>query len=422
MFDIQLSTPLFLDSQLEGIAKSLNLSKSTLRQLAYHQSPCLGVVKEDTQNLKKGDIIPVDIVTQNENGESVITDNPDAEGIPLVTCTEAVCFLCALNKIEAKPLTEIYIPESVFSECNTEQWYDISSLFADVNDFNNRVKRMMAMNSPDIILRHHARLLWERVEMLETGHLGRSRRWSHGRTIRGLNDLGFSLVSGWSEGMKLTFEEEYDVDENEDIRRERKEERKRWERKQKFKFYLNRYMKQGLDFSEAFNRASISTNDNINMRPSTVEGIGLRFNDRITRDVLYAFLENHKRSFVRSEAEKEIYEQIRNYEDPYKVFKKCEYNLDYSKDYSGHWIIAVGNIIFRETGIEPEIFLAVGDDKYHNRNCIMFPQRNPWEYNDKEKRLTKDTLYKTLDRYALELKLTVCRECYYIFEVEDSVD
>lgn len=422
MFNIQLAVPLFLDRQLEGIAKSLNLSISTLRQLAYHQSPCLGIIKEDIKDHKKGDIFPVDIVIQNENGENVITGNPDAVEIPLVTSTEAVCLLCSLNNIEAKPLTEIYIPESVFMECNTEQWYDISSLFADVNSYNNRVKRMTSMNAPDIILRNEARLLWEKVEILETGHLGRSRRWIHGRTIRGLNDLGFSLVSGWSEGMKLSFEEEYDVDENEDIRRERKKERKRWERKQKFQFYLNRYMEQGLDFSEAFNKASISTNDNINMRPSTVEGIGMRFNDRITRDVLYTFLDNHKRSFVKSDVEKEIYEQIRNYEDPYKVFKKCEYYLDYTKGYSDHWIVAVGNIIYRETGIRPEIFLAGGDDQYHNRNCIMFPQRNPWEYNDKEKRLTKDTLFKTLDRYALELKLTVCMECYYVFEVEDSID
>ena len=422
MFNIQLAVPLFLNSQLDSIAKSLKLSISILRQLAYHQSPCLGVVKQDYQDYKKGDIFPVEIVVQNENGENVTAGNPDAVGIPLVTSTEAVCLLCSLNNIEAKPLTEICIPESVFLECNTVQWYDISSFFADVKVYNNRVKRIMAMNAPDIILRHEAHQLWERVELLETGHLYRSRRWIHGRTIRGLNDLGFSLVSGWSEGMKLTFEEEYDIEENEDIRKERKEERKRWERKQKLQFYLKRYMERGLDFSEAFCKASISTNDNINMRPSTVEGIGMRFDDRITRDVLYSFLENHKRTFVKSDVEKEIYDQIRNYEDPYRVFKNCDYYLDYTKDYSDHWIVAVGNIIFRETGIRPEIFLACGDDQYQNRNCIILPQEYPWEYNDKEKRLTKDTLYKTLDRYALELKLTVCMDCYYVFEVEDSID
>ena len=73
----------------------------------------------------------------------------------------------------------------------------------------------------------------------------------------------------------------------------------------------------------------------------------------------------------------------------------------------------------RETGLRFEAFYADPDNGKGNRSCIIFPERPVWEYNEKEKKLSRNMLYQILDRYALELKLSVTTNCYYIMRIDD---
>lgn len=89
----------------------------------------MGIIYEDTANHKKYDLIEISTVTIDTDGSRTNSYRTDLENLPFYKGVEAVLWLCKEKGIDVKPLTQIVIPENVFMDCDSEQWYDISDSF-----------------------------------------------------------------------------------------------------------------------------------------------------------------------------------------------------------------------------------------------------------------------------------------------------
>jgi hypothetical protein len=74
---------------------------------------------------------------------------------------------------------------------------------------NDRVTKLASLNVPKIILINERRMLKDKVEQLENNNYhGKVIRYNNGVAMRSLNDLGYSLLYGWDDGMKAIFAKE----------------------------------------------------------------------------------------------------------------------------------------------------------------------------------------------------------------------
>ena len=404
MLYLDLCVPVFLESQLKEIAKEADMPLSHIRRLAYHNGPALGITES-------GELIEIQEEEINENGEHVLRGKKD---LPRhYSGTDAVLWLCMQKGIGVEAITKIDIPDSVYYECDKEAWSDICSFFADVSQRNKRVERLTTLGAPSVILLNEGMMLWQTVELLETGKIGNSnRRWTHGRILRSLNDIGFSLDGGWFPSMRESIEVREETEDEKKARHEKIRDRQ-------VQCLISFFVKQGMDPDEAVIRASFRAAGDPALRPCTSEGIGFWFPDQIRSAVIAEFLEKHKASFVRSPEEEKIYERIQAGDDLYEIFEGSKYETDRMGYGFEHWAVAVANVMTRETDIGFNVFLVDPESKYNNRNCIMFEDKSPWLYTEKEKKLSHNMIYQLLDRYALELHLTVS-DCYYVMDVFDE--
>lgn len=418
MMELNLAVPIYLTRQLAQMREATGLSLDQLQHLAYHSLPALGVITEDHEPYQKFDLIELHELKEksdDSNGERAWVSRKGLEDIPYLTGADGIHWLCEQKEIDISPVTRISIRNDVFRECDREQWYDISQLYADVERRNDRVSRLARLNAPQAIMLPEAYVLWEQVEMLESGHIGNyKRRWNHGRIIRALNDIGYSLADGWSSGMREQFE--HLDDEGKDAIDDR--------RRQRFKNlvdkYTEKYEAQGMPFIDALIKAHDDAEGNPATRPASAEGMGIHIYDPFPRQVLADFLEKHKLSFIKSDAEHKLYDRIQSGEDLDTVFENSDYELDGPAYGFEHWAVAVANVMIRETGLSFGVHIADPDGKYKNRCSIMFADKAPWLYNDKEKKLSRNMLYQILDRYALELGLTVWEGAYFVMDFEDT--
>lgn len=410
MLYLDLCVPVILDHQLRAVAENTDYSLSDIRHLAYHIGPALGII---TRGDHKYELLPLQEEYINENGEHILRDIPDLPNEDFMTGTDAILWLCMEKGIGLEAIVKIDIPDSVYYECDKEPWSDICSFFADVSRQNKRTERLMALGAPSIIIQNERRMLWEAVEFLEAGKIGDSkRRWAHGRILRSLNDVGFSLDGGWFPYMREAIE----------VRKETPEEKKARHNKmhgQQVEYFTSVFMKRGLDAGEALTRAMFHAAGDPALRPCTTEGIGFWFPDHIRPSLIAEFLKKHKAAFVRSEAERKIYDRIQAGDDLEEVFDGTRYETDRRGAGFEHWAVAVANVMARENDIGFDVYLVDPESKYENRNCIIFEDKSPWLYSEKEKRLSHNMIYQILDRYALELHLSVS-DCYYVLDIFDS--
>ena len=408
MLNLELAVPIYLERHLRKIKRQTGISMSELYQLAYRSMPALGIFTEDAGEYKKFDFIELDVII----GDKEYTGRNDITGLPYLTGEKAIAWLCEQKGLDIEPISRIDISGGVYRECDKDQWFDICSYYADVERQNVRLTHLVQAHVPEIILLNETSKLWESVQLLESGYLmGRNRRWNHGRIVRSLNDIGFSLVDGWIDGLG-----ELIIDETE----EEKEERRLKTEERKLLYYISYYMKQGMESGDAFSRAVKRVRGDPKTRVCTIEGMGIRLPHSIRDKVIPNFLKNHKQTFIRSEKEQELYDKIQAGENLESLFEDSDYELDDGPYYAlNHWAVAVANVIMRETGLRLGVEIAQQDDE-KNRSCIVFPDRKPWLFNEKEKRLSYNMLYQILDRYALELHMAVSDDAYFITEAEDS--
>lgn len=272
------------------------------------------------------------------------------------------------------------------------------------------------MGVPETFLVYKIRDLYEYVEFLECGKIGGgNRKWNHGRMIRGLNDMGYSLIDGKLPGMQRLCYEEYD----EYVAKERSDRNRVIE----VRWYVSQFEKEGMDPFDALDRALRLVNGKPAKRARSIEGMGFWLKDLIDPGIVFSFLDAHKATFIQSENEQRIYDQMKGnglHPEVSEVFfvPEDESSDMYDRQYS-FWGEEVATIMTRETGLRFEAFYADPDNSKGNRSCILFPERSVWEYNEKEKKLSRNMLYQILDRYALELKHSVSTNCYYTMKIDD---
>ena len=415
MMELTLAAPIYLTRQLARMKKATGLSLSQLQHLAYYYLPALGVITEDCELYHKFDLIELHEITNDEEDGSSYKDKEGLAGIPFLTGVDGIQWLCEQKGLDVPPLTKVSIPDSVFRECTRDQWYDISHMYADLEQRNRRVSRLLELRVPNAIQLPETMMLWQKVELLEAGRIGnRQRHWTHGRVVRSLNDIGYSLIDGWSAAMLEHFEF------LDDLGKEEIEERRR----QRFDKLLAQYTKRnearGMSFMDALIQAHDDVRGNPSTRPASIEGMGIQIYDPFPRQIIADFLENHKLSFIKSDVEQKLYDRIISGEDLDTVFEDSNYELDGPEYALEHWAVAVANVMIRETGLSFGVHIADPDGKYKNRSCILFSAREPWLYNEKDKKLSSNMLYQILDRYALELGLTVWDSAYFVMDLEDD--
>ena len=198
VFQLSLSSPILLESQLLDLVASTGYSLSELQAIADHAVPSYRIVTTAIGEYKPFDLLPL-----------LERDGKDwrfaslSENIP-VSCTavgtRAILWICQNKHINIEPLTSIHIPISVFSRCTPQLWYDISSLFALIQNRNRRLCRLKEMNAPDIIIYAEEKMLWEGIELLESTYIFGKPYYRPDNTItRGLNTIGYSLLNGWND-------------------------------------------------------------------------------------------------------------------------------------------------------------------------------------------------------------------------------
>ena len=415
MMELDLGAPIYLARQLAQMESSVGLSMDQLEQLAYHTGPALGIITEDSGQYHKFDLISLEEIRKKDEDSITYQFRRDLTGIPYLTGAKGVLWLCEQKGLSIAPLTKVSIPHDVFRECDKDQWFDISSFYSDLELRNNRVVRLAGLGVPDAIMLPETRILWEKVELLESGQLGnRVRRWTHGRVMRSLNDIGYSLADGWSAGMRELFET---ID---DEGREAIDARRRARYKQMVDHLIAMYEKRGMTYPEALIKAHDEAKGKPSTRPASLDGMGIQVYDPFPGQVVADFLKNHRNSFIQSDIEQRIYDRILAGEDPDTVFGDSDYELDGPEYACDHWAVAITNVMIRETGLSFGVHIADPDGKYNNRSCILYADKSPWQYNEKEHKLSRNMLYQILDRYALELGLSVWENAYFVLDIEDN--
>jgi hypothetical protein len=123
--------------------------------------------------------------------------------------SEAVLYLCSQKGVTEPCVEEVNIPGELFIRTKPGQWIDVCNLVYTLEMRNDRVTKLASLNVPKIILINERRMLKDKVEQLENNNYhGKVIRYNNGVAMRSLNDLGYSLLYGWDDGMKAIFAKE----------------------------------------------------------------------------------------------------------------------------------------------------------------------------------------------------------------------
>lgn len=127
--------------------------------------------------------------------------------------------------------------------------------------------------------------------------------------------------------------------------------------------------------------------------------------DEVTTQSIMDFMKNHQltlsypREIEMFVALRDKDEGILSYDDPNEFFEDWAYSCNVSGQEGLGAVIS--NIISRETGIRIEF--QKGQDDCGSVSTVLLLETSPWNYNEKEKNLTLDSLMKLLFPYAKEL-------------------
>ena len=97
---------------------------------------------------------------------------------------------------------------------------DLNDLYRRVINRNNRLKRLLDLNAPDIIVRNEKRMLQEAVDaLLDNGRRGRAITGSNKRPLKSLADM---IKGKTPEEIRKTFniKNDFTPEEEEEVRRE----------------------------------------------------------------------------------------------------------------------------------------------------------------------------------------------------------
>ena len=126
--------------------------------------------------------------------------------------------------------------------------------------------------------------------------------------------------------------------------------------------------------------------------------------ENVTEEVLAAFILKHRDVFSKTEKEKEACNFAEITADKKAVEDELFFYLDdYEDDNSSYtgFGAAISNIMTRETGVG--FTYKKIQREHYSEKYILFPKCLPWQLNDKEKKLTEDSLREIMSKYVIEL-------------------
>lgn len=191
LFRIELAKPVFLYKQIPALSKAIGIDESKIEQI-----------------LRLGLLVEVN----EDNTYQFIKNGKQKEGTTLYYGEKAIHYLLDQSKeaFSDFPLLEVVIPKDVFFACTPREWHDITALFVYVSNRSYRLKRLLELHAPEIIIMNEERLLWEAVARLEDNDNPYCKPEVNENNIqrRSLSEVEYSLLTGWSEEKERQMEEE----------------------------------------------------------------------------------------------------------------------------------------------------------------------------------------------------------------------
>ena len=194
MIRIDLCIPAYMPGQIHAIAADTGKEPREIEQVLYYAKH---LAKKGGKSAEK-----YAALSEAEFQESGLPAEDVAMG------SEAVRWLLDEKGSAIRGIDSVEIPADVYSETGYADWSDICHLCARVERRDARLRRLMEMGAPEIILRNEKRMLVEAVNALEdNGGRGRPVTWQDGTRVTCLRDVGFSLIEGWSGEKRAEFAE-----------------------------------------------------------------------------------------------------------------------------------------------------------------------------------------------------------------------
>ncbi len=162
---------------------------------------------EKQQKQSRRFLANTDVITIGETGLKIIPAS-EAKDLPIFFYgSEAVCMYRQMLGLPDVGIRSIDVNKIVECTCCFEGLVDIIHFLRIVDNRNERIKKLAAMNAPAIILMNEYRVLHDRVEFLQDNNwCGKPETWtyrdgdddSEGEEIikKSLSCIGFDLVTG----------------------------------------------------------------------------------------------------------------------------------------------------------------------------------------------------------------------------------
>ena len=144
----------------------------------------------------------------------------------------------------------------------------------------------------------------------------------------------------------------------------------------------------------------------MSMRSSFVYGFGFEVENILDR-VLLDFMINHKNTFCKTDIENDLFCEVVNFTDEdLDAYGLEDFFESYQCDCTGQEGVGavISNVISRETGIMVEY--QMGQSECGSYPSVLLAETYPWNYNEKERNLTVESLTEILLPYAEELGLS----------------
>ncbi|MGH6783402.1 MAG: DNA-directed RNA polymerase subunit beta', partial [Sphingomicrobium sp.] len=230
MGHIELAAPVahiwFLKSLPSRIGLLLDMQLKQLERILYFESYV--VIEPGLTALEKYQLLTEDelLSAQDEYGEDAFSAGIGAEAVKIMLMDldlegerKALLDELAVTKSELKPkkiIKRLKVVESFLESGNRPEWMimevvpvippelrplvpldggrfatsDLNDLYRRVINRNNRLKRLMELRAPDIIVRNEKRMLQEAVDALfDNGRRGRTITGANKRPLKSLSDM-----------------------------------------------------------------------------------------------------------------------------------------------------------------------------------------------------------------------------------------
>lgn len=184
MLHLELPAPVFIDTQLSALANEAHSAKELMSLMQGNTR----LIRNDDGNFS------LENCTKS-TGKNTSTFIWEAKGRTYLYGVDAILHYFP----DAKPLNCVDIPVEVLGACTPMEWYDICISYRIILTRVSRLKKLIDLNAPIVIILNETRMVMEGIMALEhnNSYFGAVHVYDGDRIRRSLNDVGYSLLTGW---------------------------------------------------------------------------------------------------------------------------------------------------------------------------------------------------------------------------------